>query len=340
MRVVPPPLTLNLKITSNYPIVHRLTTPTMYLCFDRDPRHNVLYPPLRLTLTPFLSSCNQQDVGKTVTNIMVSNASSESSAGSVTPKIIGITVLSVASTGASLRINSITSGQIYYLCIPAGFPTVNDPSVLISMNNQHGKVGMGVSSALTVASGSTAQVNFVSTADISGLNPSSSYVFYAVLRSNLGTSSIISITFNTTKLSNGAKMILYFTSIVPTLDLVNALVQVIRITPTRVKVLTSIFKLQKKMAAITSNDNQVLYGYDVVIAPDPVNDIISPLSILASFATNKQTLATFKTYLPSFDYSSDIKYFELMPVLPIVVEMPQPVSIKLYSATFRMKCKA
>ena len=51
MRVVPPPLTLNFKLTSNYPIVHNLTTPVMYLCFDRDPKYNVLYPPLRVTLT-------------------------------------------------------------------------------------------------------------------------------------------------------------------------------------------------------------------------------------------------------------------------------------------------
>lgn len=118
LRVVPPPLTLNFKITSNYPIVHQLTTPTMYLCFDRDPKHNVLYPPLRVTITPFLSSCNQQDVGKAVTNIMISNDTSESSAGSVTPKVIDITVLSAASTGASLRISSLTAGKIYYLCIP------------------------------------------------------------------------------------------------------------------------------------------------------------------------------------------------------------------------------
>jgi len=71
--VVPPPLTLNFKLTSNYPIVHQLTTPTMYLCFDRDPKYNVLYPPLRVTVTPFLTSCNQQDVGKPITNVLVSN---------------------------------------------------------------------------------------------------------------------------------------------------------------------------------------------------------------------------------------------------------------------------
>jgi hypothetical protein len=74
MRVVPPPLTLNFKITSNYPIVHNLTTPLMYLCFDRDPTFNVRYPPLRVKVTPFLTSCNQQDVGKAITNTQVSTS--------------------------------------------------------------------------------------------------------------------------------------------------------------------------------------------------------------------------------------------------------------------------
>ena len=108
MRVVPPPLTLNFKITSNYPIVHDLTTPTMYLCFDRDPRFRVVFPPLRVKVTPFLSTCNQKDVGKAVTNKYISNDPSLSSATDVKPKIIGITVTSVASTGAQLQISSLT----------------------------------------------------------------------------------------------------------------------------------------------------------------------------------------------------------------------------------------
>jgi hypothetical protein len=127
-QIVPPPVTLNFKLTSNYPIVHKLTTPVMYLCFDRDPRFNVLYPPLRVTVTPFLSSCNLRDVGKQVTNIYVSNDTSQSSAGSVTPKIITMTVSSVASTGAVLAINSISASTIYYSCIKAGHPAITNDS--------------------------------------------------------------------------------------------------------------------------------------------------------------------------------------------------------------------
>lgn len=139
--MVPPPLTLNLKLTSNYPIVHQLTTSTVYICFDRDPRYNVLYPPLRVTVTSFLSTCNRQDVGKTVTNIMISDKASESSAGFVEPKIISMQNTSVASTGAVITINSISGGTIYYACIPAGSPAITDPKILISKASTIGVVG-------------------------------------------------------------------------------------------------------------------------------------------------------------------------------------------------------
>jgi hypothetical protein len=82
-----------------------------------------------------------------------------------------------------------------------------------------------------------------------------------------------------------------------------------RITPTRVKILTSIYKLQQKQAAITSSDNKILYGYDIVIAPDSTNDIVAPLDIVANFANTPSTLDTFSTYLSSFDHTRTIKYF-------------------------------
>lgn len=47
----------------------------MYLCFDRDPRYNVRYPPLRVTLAESASSCNDKDVGKDISNIYARNIS-------------------------------------------------------------------------------------------------------------------------------------------------------------------------------------------------------------------------------------------------------------------------
>ncbi|CAM6005527.1 unnamed protein product [Sphagnum balticum] len=167
-QVVPPPITLNLKLTSNYPIVHVLTTPVMYVCFDRDPKYNVLYPPLRVTITPFLSSCNLQDVGKVVTNIMISNGSG-SSASEVVPKIISISVISVASTGASININTISTGTIYYLCLPAGSPAITNGSSLVNMTSTTGITGSSTIASQSIVQGQVAQINYYAVVNLSNL---------------------------------------------------------------------------------------------------------------------------------------------------------------------------
>jgi hypothetical protein len=218
----------------------------MYLCFDRDPRFNVLYPPLRVAVTQFLSSCNRQDEGRQVTNILVSNQTSQSSASSVTPKIISMSVSSVASTGAVITINSISAGTIFYACISAGYPAITNASLLISLNNSQGVAGYASSQSLDVNTGRTAQINFVATAAISGLNQSSNYVFYALSRSNLGTSTIASLNFTTAPISRGVQFRISFTTVVTNLQLVNALVQSLRVSPGRIKILTNIVTLQKQ----------------------------------------------------------------------------------------------
>jgi hypothetical protein len=308
-QIVPPPLTLNFKLTSNYPIVHNLTTPTMYLCFDRDPKFNVLYPPLRVTVTQFLTSCNLQDVGKTVTNIYISNATSQSSATSVTPKIISLNVSSVASTGAVITINSISAGTIYYACIAAGYSPINNTNLLISMNTTQGVAGSTVSSAQNVQAGKTAQINFVATATITNLNQSSNYVFYAISQSNLGTSSITSVSFSTTDISKGVQFRMYCTTVVTNLLLVNSLVQSLRVNPGRIKVLTSIATLQQQANVSNSTNNKPKFAYDIVLAPDESNDIISPITTIRAFAKSNSALVSFQSSIPSFDISTSITYF-------------------------------
>ena len=95
-----------------------------------------------------------------------------------------------------------------------GYPEITDSSILVGLNNSKGVSGISTSVALTVSSGSTAQVNYLGNAVVSGLVQSASYRFYTVSSGNLGTSPIQSIVFNTTTLSNGAQMSLKFTDIV------------------------------------------------------------------------------------------------------------------------------
>lgn len=338
-QVVPPPLTLNFKLTSNYPIVHNLTTPVMYLCFDRDPKFNVLYPPLRVTVTQFISSCNLQDVGRQVTNIFVSNETSQSSASSVTPKIISMTVNSVASIGAVITINSISSGTIYYSCMLAGYPNITNASVLINGNVSQGVTGSTQSYPLDVRTSSTAQINFVATATVTGLNQSSNYVFYALSQSNLGISSISSVAFSTIGISKGVQFRMYFTSVITNLVLVDSLVQALRVNPGRIKILTSIVTLQKQANISQSSNNKPTFAYDIVLAPDESNDIIPPITTITNFANSSSALASFQSSVPSFDISTPITYFELRPIDPQLNYNPTINTINNYNASFNLYFK-
>jgi hypothetical protein len=113
-----------------------------------------------------------------------------------------------------------------------------------------------------------------------------------------------------------------------------------RIAPSRISVETSIRKLQLQQAASTSIDNRLSFKYDIIILPDPSNDVISPLTIVKNFVDSQSTLSTFQGYLPTFEISKSITYFERMPVLPIMVESPKVSFIKLDQASFTIKFKA
>ena len=125
-KTVPPKLTLKFTLTSVYTIIHNLTTPTMTVCFNQDPTFDVLYPPLRVSTTEFASSCDGSDVGKKITNIFVEGSSTESNAADIVPEIIKLQVFGIKSTLASIRISTRTSGTVYYLCIDAGEPLIED----------------------------------------------------------------------------------------------------------------------------------------------------------------------------------------------------------------------
>ena len=95
-------------------------------------------------------------------------------------------------------------------------------------------------------------------------------------------------------------MTLHFTTIVSIGDIKNALKEVMRVAPSRIIVETSIKKLQDQLAATKSSDNQLSFKYDIVILPDPTNDVFSPKTIVSSFATSQKNLTQFQGYLPTF----------------------------------------
>ena len=182
-----------------------------------------------------------------------------------------------------MTINTRTSGTVFYLCIDFGYPLITDANEIISMINEDGFTGSVESSALNVYNSETAQINYEGVVGLEQLSSSTKYNFYAVLDSELGTSEIKRISFETTDLSKGVLMKLTFNDIDENLDIVKNLERILRISPLRIKVLTSKFELEKIRNSMNQYKNEPKYVYEVVISPDPTNDTMTPMDIVENF---------------------------------------------------------
>jgi hypothetical protein len=143
--------------------------------------------------------------------------------------------------------------------------------------------------------------------------------------------------FKTTDLSKGVVMKLSFKSIVDSLTIVKALERILRISPMRIKVVTSTYELQLLQSTINNNNNNPYYVYEVVVAPDPINDIKSPENIVKDFIDNTAYKNQFKTEISDWAQNVPVTYYELKVFKPRVLELPKPVSIYTYNCTFRIK---
>jgi hypothetical protein len=113
-------------------------------------------------------------------------------------------------------------------------------------------------------------------------------------------------------------MKLSFTSIVSSLTIVKSLERIMRISPLRIKVLTSTFELQQMQNAIDATDNVPQYLYEVVIAPDANNDVKTPMTIVEDFINNSTNRASLKSQIPTWNSASSIPYYELRVTKPKV----------------------
>lgn len=132
-------------------------------------------------------------------------------------------------------------------------------------------------------------------------------------------------------------MKLTFNDIVSNLDIVKSLERIMRISPLRIKVLTSTYDLNLIRNNANQYKNAPKYVYEVVIAPDPTNDTITPMNIVSGFLNSSVSTGLFKEYLPNWDSSATVQYYELRSVKPRVTVMPKPRVINLYNATFEVK---
>ena len=125
-----------------------------------------------------------------------------------------------------------------------GYPDVTDKAVIKSGETTSGLTGSVSSRPMNVYSSSVSQINHFADIEISKLTSTTKFNLYLFTESNLGQSNVTKFSFETTSLSKGVKMILVLTDIVQPLKIVQALVRIMRISPLRVKVLTSVHDLQ------------------------------------------------------------------------------------------------
>jgi hypothetical protein len=120
----------------------------------------------------------------------------------------------IVSTAAKITIHTRTAGTIYYLCVDVGYPLITSVDTIIALNSTIGMTGTVNSTGQTVLVSNVAQINYIAIANLSKLNSSKGYIFYAVLKSELGVSIIKTISFKTEKLSKGVLMKLTFGNVV------------------------------------------------------------------------------------------------------------------------------
>lgn len=227
--------------------------------------------------------------------------------------------------------------SVYYLCLPAGYPDVTDNALIRAMNSSIGFKGTATSSPMSIYSGFASKINFKALVEIQKLSPNLQYDIYVISESTLGQSTIMKKSFKTTDLSKGIVMRLSFKNIVDSLTIVKALERILRISPVRIKILTSTFELQLLQSTITSSKNTPYYVYEVVISPDPVNDIKSPEQTVKEFIESNSKKDQFKSEVSDWASNVPVTYYELKVFKPRVLEMPKPVSIFTYNCTFRIK---
>ena len=73
---------------------------------------------------------------------------------------------------------------------------------------------------------------------------------------------------------------------------------------------------------MNQHKNNPKYKYEIVIAPDPTNDTMTPMEIVEGFLNNPTSTNLFKTYLPDWDDNAEVDYKELRAVKPRMRRQP------------------
>ena len=179
-----------------------------------------------------------------------------------------------------------------------------------------------LSSGLVYGNTTTDVTNILATIQssfkVTGLEAQKTYLAGAYLNSSVGISNIKFERFRTKKSSNGAGIMIALSAIEEESVVIEEFSKVLRINPNRMKILTVREKLnshQDTFIGTVMNIRQ--YIYNIVIGPNPLDDTISPLSLLDDFVEDEEQHDKIEEFLPDFDRSY------VMPVREIILAKPK-----------------
>lgn len=295
---VPPGITLLLSISSLYPLYYTLTTPVLYVSFQKDPKYQGIYVPMKVTVSN-VSFVSTDDVGKSILNVFVNNQTQNVS---FAPVIIAMNQTMRGSTWSNLLINTKEEYTLYWCVLEQGYtePTAYSDLTTLSYPNCRDKGRMqSTKNPLQL-------VNCEAWVNSTILECNTKYNLFAVAYNSMGYSPVSKLTFTTAELSLGAEMKLSLNGIVPANKIITALQQTLGISASRIKVTTSYLDLQNMYKA--NNTNTYNYTYTVVIAPNPINDLPAPIDLVGGMVNSSAMLASLGRNLDSWNQKSPIPY--------------------------------
>lgn len=159
----------------------------------------------------------------------------------------------------------------------------------------------------------TIQANLTAT----GLSAQTTYLIGAYVNSSVGISDIKFEVFHTKKSSNGAAMTIGFTSIETNANVIDALSKSLRISTSRINIVTVRQLLTTQQSVFDSTVmNTRQFIFDIVVGPNPLDDSVNAIDLLNEFKNSDDQKKKMKTFLPSFITTYSISTREVILAIP------------------------
>jgi hypothetical protein len=280
---------------------------------------------LQLTTVPQ----NSSDVGHAIVSTKTSTTTSQK----YSPFVYELSSTQISANSASFTATTSYTGTVYYAVVAAGTPT----SLVTTDKIFKKQISSGVSYGSGVATLQLSGVNILAQLQAIGLKTQQNYTMAVYLNSTIGISSIFYKNFTTAKASNGAAIKIAMSTPINVTSYVTALSQVLSIVPARIYILTPTQILVNEQSTFQASVmNNRYYIYETIIAPNPQDDSISPISLLNTFKSDSNAKALLLSFIPQFisSYTSTIR--EIFNTLPRIRSTIQIVALTFNSVTFRV----